>query len=860
VRTPGDDLSAISAREYVEMGARSEPIRVLHVDDDPAFVDLTQTYLEREDGRIEVTTATSTDEGFDRLGRSDVDCIVSDYDMPGLNGIEFLEAVRETHPDLPFVLFTGKGSEEVASDAISAGVTDYLQKSPGREQYEILVNRVVNAVDAARAQERVARQEHINTLMREINQRLVAVDTVDGIERAVCRALANSASYRFAWLGEPDPDGVEIVPRTSAGDAKAYLEAVDIHYDDGPLGQGPGGRAVRTGKLQVAQAIPDDPSFEPWQDAVEEYGYESVAVVPISYGDGRRRVLAIYADHPDAFSDVELTVLEELGETIGQALEAAETRRRLESRRAAEADWEERYYRTLADALPNGAVAFFDTDLRYTVVGGTVFDQLDISPAEMEGSALTAVHSSAFQRDCLPHYRAALDGEERTFEFEYGERTFEAHVAPVRDANDDVVGGLAMTQDVSERVERQRELERRERILRETYEVVADPSLSVTEGIRRLLRIGVKALDAQYGILSRTEDESYVLELVHAADGASVGDGYPAEGDAVPPSATNCERVIDAGETVAVGDVSEDPALATRPPYAENGLSCYVGAPVVVDGDVYGTFCFYDEDRRPNGFPEWEVTLVDLLARWVGAALDRDETTTQLRRQNERFREFTSIVSHDLRNPISVLSGALELAEADGDPAQFDRCRRAIDRMDALVEDLSVLTREGAVIDDTESVRLRSVATDCWTTVDTGDADVRIDGDATFRADVARLRQLLENLFRNSVEHGSTSNRTEAGDAVEHGSAGDDSLTVRVGVLADGTGFYVEDDGVGIPEKRQAEVFDRGYTTSATGTGLGLSIVEKMAAAHGWTVTVAEGRDAGTRIEVRGVDCRAVAD
>jgi GAF domain-containing protein len=834
------------------MGPGTDPIRVLHVDDDAAFLDVAATLLERENDRIEVVTATSADEGLERLDDADIDCIVSDYDMPGLNGIDFFERVRASGDDRPFVLFTGKGSEEVASEAISAGVTDYLQKAPGSEQYEILVNRIVNAVEAARTRARATRQERLNTLIRESNRRLVAADTVDDIEGAVCRTLTNATPFRFAWIGEPEANG-EIVPRTSAGDADDYLDEVTIYHDDRPRGQGPGGRAVRTGELQVAQNIPDDPSFTPWHDVAERYGYESVAVVPLSYGGGRTGILAIYADSPHAFDEEELNVLEELGETISRALEAAETRRRLESRRAAERTRRERHYRTLVDALPNGAIALFDTDLRYTVVGGAVFDDLDLSPGDMEGEALTAVHSTAFCESYLPHYRAVLDGEERTFEFEYADRTFEAHVAPVRDETGAVDGGIAMTQDVSERVRRQRELRRRERILRETYEVIADPSLSVDEGVRRLLGIGADVLGVRYGALTRIDGDDCVFEAVHAPDG---GRG-PTEGDTVALTATNCERVVRAGETVTVadvrGDASDDPDCDARTPATESDFACYVGAPVVVGGETDGTFCFYDTDPHDGAFSEWEVTLVDLLSRWVGVALDRDETNARLRTQNERVREFTSIVSHDLRNPLTVLGGALELAEMTGEAEQFDRCRRALDRIQSLVDDLTTLTREGAVVTDTEPVALGWAAQACWETVETGAAELRLDGDATILADEARLRQLLENLFRNSVEHGSTDNRREsAGDSVEHGSTDDDGLTVRVGVLDDG--FYVEDDGVGIPEDERARVFERGHSTTATGTGLGLSIVEKMAAAHGWTVAVSESDTGGARIDVRGVE------
>ena len=132
-------------------------IRVLHVDDDPDFADLAATFLERDRDRFDVETAHSAREGLDLVAEGEFDCVVSDYDMPDLNGIEFLEAVRAAHPDLPFVLFTGKGSEEIASDAITAGVSDYLQKGTGTEQYDLLAARIDNAVGQYRAERELER-------------------------------------------------------------------------------------------------------------------------------------------------------------------------------------------------------------------------------------------------------------------------------------------------------------------------------------------------------------------------------------------------------------------------------------------------------------------------------------------------------------------------------------------------------------------------------------------------------------------------------------------------------------------------------------------------------------------------------
>ena len=136
---------------------RPDTVRVLHVDDDPEFAEVVSLYLERIDESFDVVTESSVDAGLDRLDRESVDCIVSDYDMPTLNGLEFLEAVRDRDATVPFVLFTGKGSEAIASEAISAGVTDYLQKGGGTEQYTILANRISNGVRQARAERETRR-------------------------------------------------------------------------------------------------------------------------------------------------------------------------------------------------------------------------------------------------------------------------------------------------------------------------------------------------------------------------------------------------------------------------------------------------------------------------------------------------------------------------------------------------------------------------------------------------------------------------------------------------------------------------------------------------------------------------------
>ena len=123
-------------------------VRILHVDDESSFLDLTAEFLVQEDDRFDIVSETNPAAALDRLDAEGFDCIVCDYQMPSQTGIEFLETVRESHPSVPFILFTGEGSEIVASDAISAGATDYLQKRTEPEQYHHLATRILNALES----------------------------------------------------------------------------------------------------------------------------------------------------------------------------------------------------------------------------------------------------------------------------------------------------------------------------------------------------------------------------------------------------------------------------------------------------------------------------------------------------------------------------------------------------------------------------------------------------------------------------------------------------------------------------------------------------------------------------------------
>jgi len=275
-----------------------------------------------------------------------------------------------------------------------------------------------------------------------------------------------------------------------------------------------------------------------------------------------------------------------------------------------------------------------------------------------------------------------------------------------------------------------------------------------------------------------------------------------------------------------------------------------------------------------------------------------NEMMADVQERNEQLRTVSNVLSHDLRNPLNVAVGRAELLADESESDHVESLVESLDRIDAIIDDALVLALQRRV-EDTLPVALSDAARRAWAHVETGDATLVVEENARFAADPDLAAHVFENLFRNAVEHSSTGNQTASGDAVEHGSTGSrissddavehsstgnqtasgdavehgsmgrrdtpgdavehgdpDGVTVTVGALCDAPGFYIEDDGPGIPEADRASVLEPGYTTnrSGGGTGFGLPIVLQVADAHGWDLALCESASGGARFEFSGVE------
>ncbi len=712
------------------MSRDDRQIRVLHVEDDPAFADVTAEMLEQESERFTVEAATDASEGLDRLAEREPDCVVSDYQMPGRDGIEFLERIREDHPALPFILFTGEGSETVASKAVSAGATDYLQKGGGLEKFELLAHRIRNAVTHARAE-------------RERRRRLDALETAqEGISILDAEGRYRYVNDAYAGIFGYDPD--EMVGRSK-----------DITYPPGT-------------------------SFEadirPALDEQERIHRKTTArraddtSVPIAY--------SLATTGSDGF----VCTVRDLSESGAHHQEDASAT----------------VLKTIAANLPMG-VLVEDADRNIRMANDALCEvlELSVSGEDLVGDDCTAAleevkdrfaDSAAFvagvedridQRETV--YSESIEmADGRTLE-----RDYIPYSLPEGPAN------LWLYRDVTDRVARERERKCNHRRFKALFDS-PESFLAVLEPDGTVRTVNDTALD-----------------FVDVTDESVTGTPFW-ETPWWSHSESLQSRLRGWIDRAADGEHVRYEAFH----YGPNGEK------VTADG-VF----------RPVTDRDGEVVSLIAEARDI---TERKQRKQALERQNERLDEFTSAVSHDLRSPLNVAMSRLELARESSDSVHIEHAGAALDRMETLIEDLLTFAREGQEVQQTQVVSLHETAADCWDNVETADATLTVEATRDIEADRGRVRQLLANLLRNSVEH--------AGDGV----------TVTVGELEDG--FYVADDGVGIADRHRSEVFDAGYSTAEGGTGFGLNIVHGIATAHGWEARVTDSATGGARFEFTGVE------
>lgn len=283
-------------------------------------------------------------------------------------------------------------------------------------------------------------------------------------------------------------------------------------------------------------------------------------------------------------------------------------------------------------------------------------------------------------------------------------------------------------------------------------------------------------------------------------------------------------KTYQTGESYTVAEVTSSDETNPADPSYRSGISVPIG-----DHGV-----FQAVETTPDAFDDDDIELAELLVSHTATALDRLNREKELQRQNERLDQFASVVGHDLRNPLNIASGRLELVADECSSPHIEPVIDAHERMERLLNDLLVFARVGADSLSYAEVDLAALTTECWESLAAEAATLHTPVDHTIRADRDRLRQLVENLLKNAVDHGGP------------------DVTVTVGGLPNG--FYVADDGPGIRPDARTDALTAGYTSAADGTGFGLSIVSQIVDVHDWEITLTESPSGGARFEIQGVE------
>ncbi len=851
---------------------------MLHVDEDPDFAALTAEMLAEQAGQFTVETASSVREGMDRLATGTVDCVVSDYQLPDRNGIDFLESVREEYPDLPFLLYTGEGSEVVASDAISAGVTDYLQKDVGTSQYAILANRIRNAVESRRRER--ARTRHLEAIdtagegisildeegqFRYVNEAFADLygyaaeelvgehwavlypdEETDVVREEILPAVEETGSWRGVTTGlRADGSTFQEDHRVAATENDELVctveDITEREQRERELGRTstvlqtvidnlPMGVLVENAEREVLMANDQLGSVLGTSHAAESFIGRDCDVVA-------RELKERFAD-PERFTDGIVDRLEQREPVRNEEFRLADGRV-LERdyvpyslpdgegnlwlyREATERKEREQRLQTHRKAMEASidGMALLDGDGKYSYVNEAHADIYGYDdPEAFAGESWRLCYDddtvTRFEDEILPTLFAEGSWRGEATGVRSDGSTFPQELSLTVTDED---GIICVIRDVTERKAHEDRLEQLHDATRDLMTATATEEVATIAS-----ETATEVLDQPLNSVHLYDTEADALEPVAWAE--EVGDLLDGAPAALPVDDSL------AGETYRTGDVQR------RTDGGDADGAAAAGTPFHSDwyfplGD-HGVFRI--ASRTAEAVEATDRALADVFAANVETAFDHVKQRQQLQRERDRLDRFASILSHDLRNPLSVARGHLELVECDSD--RLDDIARAHARMETLIDEMLTLAREGERVDSPEAVALADAVEECLRTVETDGVTVDTATTQTLRADPNRLKQLLENLLRNAVQHG-----------------GDD-VTVTVDDL-DG-GFYVADDGPGIPRADREDVFAVGYSTADEGTGFGLNIVREICDAHGWTVAVTESEAGGARIEVTGVTAAA---
>ncbi|ESS09729.1 MAG: response regulator containing CheY-like receiver, AAA-type ATPase, and DNA-binding domain protein [uncultured archaeon A07HN63] len=395
--------------------ALSIPAEILIIDDDQQWLTLVIELLTEKTTEFSVVTADSLATGRGQFDADTFDCVVCDYRLGDGTGLELLKEVRASHPELPFLLMTSRGDESVAADAISLGVTDYLEKELIREAFDtpeesVLATKLRTIIRSYRTRRALAAEREIKTAAMDL---LTTMSNQSELYRQFCDLLHTEHGYDGVWIGTVGAGG-RIIPRAVSG-CGGYLQTLNLSTADDPRWFDPAVRALEQESLAVSTAD-EDQSDKPWSDdwdaASAEFGFNSGIGVPI--GDDRVQFGVLGAYTADTrITDSQRRLLREFAQIISYTVRTDEWKESITSdepvRLEIEIEAPDSPLLALADRLsPDGSLdvqsvaRHKDGEMLYAISAtGAEWESLEEWVAETEHTELFDVTKGGAGNKCM---------------------------------------------------------------------------------------------------------------------------------------------------------------------------------------------------------------------------------------------------------------------------------------------------------------------------------------------------------------------------------------------------------------------------------------------------------------------------
>lgn len=408
----------------------------------------------------------SGEKGFqEALARGHFDVVLTDYKLKWGDGFIVLARVKDRFPDKPVLMVTDQGCEEVAVQALKAGMSDYVLKkhlsrlpdavreATGRAQFRESPGVTHAVAEHKKGEGVLARQQRLYAMLSGVNQAIVRTEDRETLFNEACHHLVDVGGLRMAWIGLVDPDTLRVKPVAQCGFDEGYLESIVISAADVPEGHGPTGTAIRKGKYVVCNDWEEDTRMAPWREEALKRGYRSSAAFPLHLKNRVVGALNVYSEEAGFFHADECALLDSLASDLSFALLSLEQEAHRKCTEEALRQSESRY-RRIVETSREG-IWVIDDKANTAFVNARMAELLGYAPEEMIGVHFFNFMDNEAREKAAEYLERRRQGIAEQYEFTFRRKDGSplptlVSTNPFLDPQRKFMGALAMITDISD--------------------------------------------------------------------------------------------------------------------------------------------------------------------------------------------------------------------------------------------------------------------------------------------------------------------------------------------------------------------------------------------------------------------------